>query len=92
MVYPAAGSNLGSLNGAARTIMAQAMRAIFLGKRNSGDLERPALYNMRKPEPPRAVLPQKIEILNVEGLEETACECYGTVNPHYPALLGPPHK
>jgi len=32
----------------------------------------------------------KIEILNVEGLEESACECYGTVNSHYRALLGPP--
>jgi CRP-like cAMP-binding protein len=32
----------------------------------------------------------KIEILNVEGLEESACECYGTVNSHYRALLG--HK
>jgi hypothetical protein len=34
----------------------------------------------------------KIEILNVEGLEESACECYGTVNPHYRALLGPTNK
>ena len=34
----------------------------------------------------------KIEILNVEGLEESACECYGTVNSHYRALLGSPPK
>src|ERR1700746_3209341 len=30
----------------------------FIGKRNSGDLDRPALHNTRKPEPPRAVLPR----------------------------------
>lgn len=30
----------------------------------------------------------KIEILNVEGLRETACECYATVKDHYARLLG----
>ena len=30
----------------------------------------------------------KIQILDVEGLRETACECYETVNSHYRALLG----
>jgi len=30
----------------------------------------------------------RIEILNVEGMRETACECYATVNAHYAALLG----
>ncbi|WP_375412605.1 Crp/Fnr family transcriptional regulator [uncultured Bradyrhizobium sp.] len=30
----------------------------------------------------------KIQILNLEGLRETACECYETVNSHYRALLG----
>ena len=30
-----------------------------------------------------------IQILNVEALEETACECYETVNSYYRALLGP---
>jgi CRP-like cAMP-binding protein len=34
----------------------------------------------------------KIQILNVEGLQETACECYATVNAHYKALLGAPCK
>jgi CRP-like cAMP-binding protein len=32
----------------------------------------------------------KIQILNVEGLQETCCECYATVNAHYQALLGSP--
>ena len=30
----------------------------------------------------------KIQILNVEGLREAACECYETINAHYRALLG----
>jgi CRP-like cAMP-binding protein len=30
----------------------------------------------------------KIQILNLEGLQETACECYGTVKSQYQALLG----
>ena len=30
----------------------------------------------------------KIQILNVDGLRETACECYEAVNSHYRALLG----
>src|SRR5204863_1569376 len=29
----------------------------------------------------------RIQITNLEGLRETACECYGTVNAHYQALL-----
>jgi hypothetical protein len=29
----------------------------LIGKRNSGDLDRPALHDTRKPDPPRAVLP-----------------------------------
>ena len=29
-----------------------------------------------------------IQITNVDGLHETACECYGTVQKHYRALLG----
>lgn len=31
----------------------------------------------------------KVKILNVDGLRETACECYSTVKSHYEALLGP---
>ena len=31
----------------------------------------------------------RIEILNVEGLRESACECYSTVNAHYEALMRP---
>lgn len=38
--------------------MAQAMRAILLAKRHGGDLDRPTLHNMRKPEAPRAMLPR----------------------------------
>ena len=30
----------------------------------------------------------RIEILNIEGMRETACECYETVKSHYAALLG----
>ena len=30
----------------------------------------------------------RIQITNLEGLRETACECYATVNAHYQALLG----
>jgi CRP-like cAMP-binding protein len=30
----------------------------------------------------------RIEILKLEGLRETACECYETVKSHYAALLG----
>src|SRR3954468_13756620 len=30
----------------------------LIGKRNSGNLDRPALHNMCKPEPPRAMLPR----------------------------------
>src|ERR1700710_484151 len=30
----------------------------------------------------------KIQILDVDALRETACECYGTVNRHYAQLLG----
>ena len=29
----------------------------------------------------------RIQITNLEGLRETACECYGTVNSNYRALL-----
>jgi CRP-like cAMP-binding protein len=32
----------------------------------------------------------KIQVLDVEGLRETTCECYETVNSHYQALLGHP--
>jgi CRP-like cAMP-binding protein len=31
----------------------------------------------------------KIEIIDVEGLRESACECYETVRGHYERLLGP---
>lgn len=31
----------------------------------------------------------RIEILNVDGLRETACECYSTVKSNYQTLLGP---
>ena len=30
----------------------------------------------------------KITILNLEGMQDAACECYATVNSHYRALLG----
>jgi CRP-like cAMP-binding protein len=33
----------------------------------------------------------RIQIVDLEGLRETACECYGTVNEHYQALLGEGH-
>jgi CRP-like cAMP-binding protein len=32
----------------------------------------------------------KIQIVDVDGLRETACECYATINSHYQALLGDP--
>jgi CRP-like cAMP-binding protein len=32
----------------------------------------------------------KIQILDVEALADTACECYATINVHYRALLGGP--
>jgi CRP-like cAMP-binding protein len=31
----------------------------------------------------------KIQILDVEALQDGACECYGTVKRHYASLLGP---
>src|SRR3954468_15846803 len=31
----------------------------------------------------------KIQILNMEGLQDGACECYSTVKRHYARLLGP---
>ena len=31
----------------------------------------------------------KIQILNIEGLQDSACECYGTVKSQYQRLLGP---
>jgi CRP-like cAMP-binding protein len=31
----------------------------------------------------------RIEIVNVEGLQEIACECYAAVKSHYARLLGP---
>jgi hypothetical protein len=30
-----------------------------------------------------------IQIIDVEALQETVCECYGTVKSYYQALLGP---
>jgi CRP-like cAMP-binding protein len=30
----------------------------------------------------------RIQILDVDSLRETACECYEAINSHYPALLG----
>jgi hypothetical protein len=30
-----------------------------------------------------------IQITDVEALQETVCECYGTVKSYYQALLGP---
>ena len=30
----------------------------------------------------------KIQIIDLEGLRETSCECYGTIRDHYRALLG----
>jgi CRP-like cAMP-binding protein len=32
----------------------------------------------------------KIQVLDLAALQETACECYATVNAHYQALLGGP--
>jgi CRP-like cAMP-binding protein len=32
----------------------------------------------------------RIQILNTEGLQDSACECYGTVKAQYARLLGPP--
>jgi CRP-like cAMP-binding protein len=32
----------------------------------------------------------KIQVLDLAALQETACECYATVNSHYQALLGGP--
>jgi hypothetical protein len=29
----------------------------------------------------------RIEILNLEGLQDASCECYATVKPHYDRLL-----
>ncbi|WP_158672132.1 Crp/Fnr family transcriptional regulator [Bradyrhizobium guangdongense] len=34
----------------------------------------------------------KIEILNVDGLREGACECYETIKQQYGQLLGRPHQ
>jgi CRP-like cAMP-binding protein len=34
----------------------------------------------------------RIQIVDLEGLRETACECYGTVRSHYQALLGDGHE
>jgi CRP-like cAMP-binding protein len=32
-----------------------------------------------------------IEIINLDGLRKTACECYSSVRAHYERLLRPPH-
>jgi CRP-like cAMP-binding protein len=34
----------------------------------------------------------KIQIMNAKELQESACECYGSVNAHYQRLLGPNAK
>ena len=34
----------------------------------------------------------KIQIINLEGLQEAACECYETVKSYYRSLLGPEAK
>jgi CRP-like cAMP-binding protein len=34
----------------------------------------------------------KIQIVNLEGLRESACECYDTIKGHYQLLLGSPKK
>jgi CRP-like cAMP-binding protein len=34
----------------------------------------------------------RIQIINLEGLQETVCECYGTVKSHYQGLLGHAQK
>jgi CRP-like cAMP-binding protein len=34
----------------------------------------------------------KIQIINLEGLQEAACECYETIKSHYQGLLGPEPK
>jgi CRP-like cAMP-binding protein len=34
----------------------------------------------------------KIQITNLEGLQEAACECYETIKSHYRGLLGPEPK
>ena len=34
----------------------------------------------------------KIQILDLEGLQDTACECYETIKRHYQILLGPEAK
>jgi CRP-like cAMP-binding protein len=31
----------------------------------------------------------KIQVVNAEGLEDSACECYGSVKAHYERLIGP---
>ena len=34
----------------------------------------------------------KIQILDIEALADTACECYATINAHYRTLLGAPPR
>jgi Mn-dependent DtxR family transcriptional regulator len=34
----------------------------------------------------------KIQIVDAKGLQESACECYGSVKAHYQKLLGSPPK
>jgi len=34
----------------------------------------------------------KIQITNLDGLQEAACECYETIKSHYQGLLGPVPK
>ena len=34
----------------------------------------------------------KIQIINVAGMQEAACECYETIKSHYQGLLGPERK
>src|SRR3978361_141428 len=54
------------------------------GRRNTVTIDAHALQNAGFVKYSRG----KIQILNVEGLHEGACECYQTVKQHYESLLG----
>ena len=41
-----------------------------------------------RPAESRTLSPEHIQILNLEGLRQTACECYATVKAQYDRLLG----
>lgn len=73
------------LSGDVRLLLTQEVLAQMIGaRRNSVSLVANTLQQAKFMHYSRG----HIQILNLEGLRETACECYGTVKAQYDRLLG----